>query len=90
MKQARIRRMEPEFAAKMMERWRAHKASGALKRFWNRTAPEGAPFNEAEAVALALTLLDCYQGALRKIAEKGGGDAALAREALAYRPAVWS
>lgn len=84
--------MNPEsLGADLMGRWKAYKATGALEKFWNRTAPEGTAFNEADAVAMALSLLDCYGSALRKIAEKGEPDAAAANEVLAsYKSPVWS
>ena len=74
----------------MVDRWKAYKATGALEEFWGRIAPGEMPFNEAEAVAAALTLLDCYQTTLRKIATGGGTEAALANQALAYKPPIWS
>lgn len=83
--------MNPDSLADgMMDRWKDYKARDALEKFWSRTAPKGTPFNEADAVAAALTLLDCYGAALRKIAEKGGTEVAIANEALTYRPPVWS
>jgi hypothetical protein len=69
--------------------WKDHKAKQALQEFWNRTAPEETAFNEPDAVAMALTLLDCYASALRKIAGNGGPDAAAASKALTYKPPAW-
>ena len=78
------------FADRMLDRWKDYKAADALEKFWSRTAPKGTAFNEADAVAAVLTLLDCYETALHKIGEKGGPDAAAANEALAYKPPVWT
>src|ERR1700719_3771230 len=46
--------------ADLVGTWKAHSATRALGEFWSRNAPQGATFDEADAVAMALTLLDCY------------------------------
>jgi hypothetical protein len=47
--------MDPEsLATDTIGRWKVVKAAGALESFWNRIAPEGAPFNQADAVAYGI------------------------------------
>ncbi|MGP0076210.1 MAG: hypothetical protein ACLPWF_30175 [Bryobacteraceae bacterium] len=63
-----------------MGEWKAYKAAGALEKYWDRVAPSGTSFDQSEAVAMALAMLDCYETALRTIAEKDGPDARLSRK----------
>ena len=69
--------------------WKARRATAKLEEFWNQVAPAGTAFDQAEAVALIMVLLECYEEALRTIAEKGGPEASTAKDALAYKPPVW-
>jgi len=72
----------------LMGEWKAHKASTALEEYWNQVVPSGTTFDQADAVASVLAMLSRYEAVLRKIAEKGGPDAEIAKEALAYKPPV--
>ena len=62
----------------------------ALQEFWDRTAPRSTAFSQADAVAMAMTLLDHHQQTLRKIAEGNEPEAAVAGKALEYKPPVWA
>jgi hypothetical protein len=73
----------------LIDRWQAHRAAAKLEEFWNQTAPAGVTFDQAEAVAMLMVKLECYETALRKIAGTGGPDAETANAALAYKPPVW-
>jgi hypothetical protein len=75
--------------AKITKYWKASRATEVLAKFWKDTAPGGTSFDKSDAVALAMVMLDFYQMELRRIAERGGPDAAAAKKALAYKPPVW-
>jgi hypothetical protein len=76
-------------APALMSAWKAHKATQALEKYWDRTVPEGTSFEQSEAVGMVIVTLECYEMTLRKIAERGGADAPTAKEALAFKPPVW-
>ncbi len=73
----------------LINEWRAHRATVALQEYWKRTVPAGTDFDRPDAVNMVLVMLDCYETALRRIAEKGGPQADMAKEALSYKQPVW-
>lgn len=89
MTSARILGMTRTEIAEIGNRWKASSATAALAKFWKHTAPEGTSFDQSEAVAMALVLLECYEMALGRIAEQDGPQAETAKAALSYKPPVW-
>jgi len=73
----------------LITQWKTYKATHALEEYWSKIVPAGTSFDQSDAVALVMTMLDHYESTLRKIAEKGGPDAGIAQEALDYKAPVW-